>query len=60
MSVVQGFSGNSQEILTGDFPCLHKPGSVSSFIFFCARYLRATLNGVEKNYLDLNERFVYI
>lgn len=25
MSVVQGFSGNSQEILTSDFPCLHKP-----------------------------------
>lgn len=33
MSVVQGFSGNSQEILTGDFPCLHKLGGYPLFIY---------------------------
>lgn len=64
MSVVQGFSGNSQEILTSDFPCLHKPVGFSFFILFCTAFFIENLNSIilrsmeqrlKNNYQEINK-----
>ncbi len=71
MSVVQGFSGNSQEILTSDFPCSHKPVGFSVlFLFFCMLpvchveklnniILKSVLK-IKNNYQEVNKMFVFI